>query len=307
MDYINKNVQGISSYTGVDHSAYGALCKGKATCQGKALLLYRMLRELGVANRILMGVDAAAHTYNIVMIEGKYYYCDPSTTTVVLKGTNSFKPATLQEHYQTAEFKAGVLSKLSASDYPLKPAQSETPAPAPSEKPDEETQKVEYEMLDGADSTYDANTQAFSLRAAGEMEKFVSVEVDGKVVDPKYYTVKEGSTIIIFTKEFMDSLSEGEHVVTFNFTDGVATANIKVAEREIADESVDSTETVEDESTEKPSTDQNNTIGMEDEDSEKKSGISPIVWVLLVLVIVAGAAGGFVWYKKNKEEKSCNI
>jgi len=93
MKYINANVRGISSYNAVDHSGYSALCQGQATCQGKSMLLYRMLREVGIANRIVMGMDAAAHTYNLVLIDGKYYYTDPSTTNVILKGTNSFKPA----------------------------------------------------------------------------------------------------------------------------------------------------------------------------------------------------------------------
>ena len=246
MKYINANVQGVSSYDYVDHSGYGALCNGKATCQGKSILLYRMLREVGIANRIVMGMDAAAHTYNLVLIDGKYYYTDPSTTNVILKGTNSFKPAELQPQYLEDRYKNNILSKLSETDYPLPSSgngnttndnntsnnNTNEDVPQNNTTQDGTTQnnatQLEYKVLEGADSTYTAETQEFYLRADADIEKFVSVAVDGEIVDPKYYTVKEGSTIIIFTKGFMDTLAGGEHVVTFNFTDGVATANIKV-------------------------------------------------------------------------------
>ncbi|MBQ2901654.1 MAG: transglutaminase domain-containing protein [Agathobacter sp.] len=69
MKYINANVKSVSSYQDVDHSGYGVLCKGQATCEGKSLLLYRLLREVGIPNRILMGTDAAAQTPSIEGIE----------------------------------------------------------------------------------------------------------------------------------------------------------------------------------------------------------------------------------------------
>lgn len=319
MNYINANVKSVSSYQNVDHTAYGALCKGQATCQGKSLLLYRMLRELGIANRVLMGQDAGAHTYNLVMISGKYYYCDPSTTTIVLKGSNNFKPATLQEQYQTAEFKSGVLSKISAADYPLPTSSggngnggsqgggstTQKPSTTPSTNGNqssntpssEATQPVEYKVLDGAESTYEANATEFSLRAEGALEKFVSVEVDGKEVDKKYYTVKEGSTIVIFTKEFMDTLAEGNHVVKFNFTDGTASANITVAAREEATE--DATESVVDESTEALTEDTEDAGDASKPDVEKENGVPAIVWVLLIIVVASGVAAGVIWYRKK--------
>ena len=328
MKYINANVKSVSSYQDVDHSGYGALCKGQATCEGKSLLLYRLLRELGIPNRILMGTDAAAHTYNIVMIDGKYYYTDPSTSNVILKGSNNFKPAPLQAKYMTNEFKAGVLSKISATDYPL-PSSSggagtggsqgggsqsgsttQKPSTTPSTTPStngnqtsdtplsEAAQSVEYKVLDGAESTYEANATEFSLRAEGALEKFVSIEVDGKEVDKKYYTVKEGSTIVIFTKEFMDTLSEGEHVVTFNFTDGKANANIKVAAKAPATEEVvdESTEAVTGEILEDSEDDSKNKPG-----TEEKEGVPGYVWVILVVVVLAAGVASVIWYRKKNE------
>lgn len=335
MKYINANVQGVSSYDYVDHSGYGALCKGKATCQGKSMLLYRMLREVGIANRIVMGMDAAAHTYNLVLIDGKYYYTDPSTTNVILKGTNSFKPAELQPQYLTDIYKNNILSKLSATDYPLPSSGSgsgnsgagntqnnntpnnSTPNNNTSNNnnasnnnatnndatQNDDTQQ-EYKVLDGANSTYDVESQEFSLRAEGALEKFVSVEVDGKEVDKKYYTVKEGSTIVIFTKEFMDTLAEGEHSITFNFTDGKASTNIQVAAKTPATEDVEdaSTEAVtEDDLAEETENKDANKTDNAKPDKEEKGGIPTIVWVLLVLVLVAAGVAGVILYRKKSE------
>lgn len=56
--------------------------------------------------------------------------------------------------------------------------------------------------------------------APGAYGKFVSVEVDGKVVDAKHYSAKAGSTIITLNTNYLDSLSVGEHTFKINYIDG---------------------------------------------------------------------------------------
>ena len=91
----------------------------------------------------------------------------------------------------------------------------------------------EYDILEGADTTHVLKVdEAHAIRVNCEVEYFLDVMVDGKTVDPKYYTVKSGSTIITFTKEFLDSLSVGEHEVKFLFTNGTAKATITVVEKQ---------------------------------------------------------------------------
>ena len=91
----------------------------------------------------------------------------------------------------------------------------------------------EYDILEGADTTHVLKVdEAHAIRVNCEVEYFLDVMVDGKTVDPKYYTVKSGSTIITFTKEFLDSLSVGEHEVKFLFTNGTARATITVVEKQ---------------------------------------------------------------------------
>ena len=70
-------------------------------------------------------------------------------------------------------------------------------------------------------------------------ENFVDIHVDNKLVDPKYYTAKSGSTVITFSKEFMSTLKAGNHDVTIGFNDGEAHTTIKVSEDSLNPKTVD--------------------------------------------------------------------
>ena len=109
---------------------------------------------------------------------------------------------------------------------PIKPAEPEKPAET--EKPVAQ----QYPVLEGNNQTVDATQEGtLSIRIDCPIEKFVGVEMDGVMVDPKYYTVKSGSTIVTFTSEYVKTLKAGAHAVTVNFTDGSATVGVTVAQK----------------------------------------------------------------------------
>lgn len=59
------------------YTAYGALCTGKAVCQGYAVLFYRLCKEAGLSVRIISGTgNGGQHAWNIVRIGSKYYNVD---------------------------------------------------------------------------------------------------------------------------------------------------------------------------------------------------------------------------------------
>ena len=59
------------------YTAYGALCTGKAVCQGYAVLFYRLCKEAGLSVRIISGTgNGGPHAWNIVRIGSKYYNVD---------------------------------------------------------------------------------------------------------------------------------------------------------------------------------------------------------------------------------------
>ena len=59
------------------HSAYAAAIEGKAVCQGYSLLLYRLLQEIGIKNRMVAGeAGGVGHVWNIVEMDGRWYNLD---------------------------------------------------------------------------------------------------------------------------------------------------------------------------------------------------------------------------------------
>ncbi len=59
-----------------------------------------------------------------------------------------------------------------------------------------------------------------TIYCQGALSEFISVEMDGEVVDSANYTLTEGSTIVEFDSEYLDTLSQGTHSVTLNYTEG---------------------------------------------------------------------------------------
>ena len=95
----------------------------------------------------------------------------------------------------------------------------------------EKVTTIDYEILDGANSSWTQNTDGnIVIRGNGEIAKFVSVKVDGKVVDADNYTVTEGSTIITLKPDYLKTLSKGSHTFEIVWTDGSAGTSFVVAE-----------------------------------------------------------------------------
>lgn len=70
-----------------------------------------------------------------------------------------------------------------------------------------------------------------TIKSTGALKEFKEVKVDGKVVDASKYTLKEGSTILTFTKAYMDSLSVGKHTVELSYTVGAVSVEMTVAKK----------------------------------------------------------------------------
>lgn len=93
-------------------TAYAALMKGTAVCQGYATLLYRLARECGLNVRVIAGQShGEGHAWNIVEIYNNVYYYVDSTwdeggkTNYYLKGTSNFaREHTPDPQFLTSEF-----------------------------------------------------------------------------------------------------------------------------------------------------------------------------------------------------------
>ena len=147
-----------------------------------------------------------------------------------------------------------------------------------------------YEYIDDtANQTYTINqdeTLTFRINADYSLfENGGKVYVDDTLVSSDNYTSKSGSTIITFTKDYMSSLSEGEHTLKVAFNNGgSATTKFTVAK---ADTTTDTETTAEEKTT---TTTSNN----------PKTGDNIVIWISLMIVSILGVAGTVKFVKKNK-------
>lgn len=88
------------------------------------------------------------------------------------------------------------------------------------------------EFLDGKNQTVIKNDDSkFFFRLDEDIKNFENVYLDGKLVELSMYKVKSGSTIIEFTKEFKNSLTEGTHNIEFKFRNGYAKTEFFVLDK----------------------------------------------------------------------------
>lgn len=115
-----------SSYM-LKYSAYAALCRGTAVCQGYAILYYKMASRLGLDCRMVIGdTSQGRHGWNIVRV-GRYYYSIDVTWDSALRdqGMQGYKyflkgEGNMDDHYLDSEYKSDSFRRLypiSAVDY----------------------------------------------------------------------------------------------------------------------------------------------------------------------------------------------
>ena len=95
----------------------------------------------------------------------------------------------------------------------------------------EEVSPKEYKFTEGANQIYtidDAKNAIFRIDA--DFSLFDGkLYIDGILVDAKNYKAESGSTVITLNKEYVDTLSAGEHTIKVEFSDsGSATTKFEV-------------------------------------------------------------------------------
>ncbi len=120
-NYVRSHV---SSATGdrtmpIKHTAYNALCNGSGTCEAYAQAFTRLTRELGVPSKVLMGLDANNHTYNIVLCDdGKYRFIDCSSG-IYLTNYDKFSHAPLQDRYTSPKYRRNYTENIAGYSGPV--------------------------------------------------------------------------------------------------------------------------------------------------------------------------------------------
>lgn len=77
-------------------------------------------------------------------------------------------------------------------------------------------------IFDGTDGEYIIGSEnGFSIHCENSLSDFVSVSVNGEIIDKLNYTLEEGSTILTFKSEYLDTLKAGDYYVTLTYTNAI--------------------------------------------------------------------------------------
>ena len=110
------------------------------------------------------------------------------------------------------------------------PEETQPEETKPEETQPEETKPVSYKITKGDGATWHRNSKKeLAFTADGPFKNFDKLLVDGKVVNTKYYTIMEGSTVIALKETFLQHLELGKHTLTIQFTDGKAEGTFKTS------------------------------------------------------------------------------
>ena len=153
-------------------------------------------------------------------------------------------------------------------------------------------EKIEYKVIEGADQTYtiDQSTEA-RFRIDADYSLFdKKVYVDDILVDGANYTSESGSTIITFSKEYIDTLAIGQHTLKVAFTDGGEAKTTFTIARQFEENN----------NNENVSLNTENKKEMKDNGSNPKTGDNVMLYIAIVSMSIIGLGATTVAVKKNK-------
>lgn len=86
-----------------------------------------------------------------------------------------------------------------------------------------------YRILSGADQTVESTKPTdVVVTSNGDLNKLVSIKVDGDILPAECYKLESGSTILTLAADYLSSLAVGEHLLTFVYRDGSVSTNFTV-------------------------------------------------------------------------------
>lgn len=153
-------------------------------------------------------------------------------------------------------------------------------------------EKIEYKVIEGADQTYTiAQSTEARFRINADYSLFdKKVYVDDILVDGANYTSERGSTIITFSKEYIDTLAIGQHTLKVAFTDGGEAKTTFTIARQFEENN----------NNENVSLNTENKKEMKDDGSNPKTGDNVMLYIAIVSMSIIGLGATTVAVKKNK-------
>lgn len=94
--------------------------------------------------------------------------------------------------------------------------------------------EIKYEFEEEIVQNYDpTKSEELTFKCDGNFNLFQKVYINDKELERKYYTVKEGSTIITVNKDYLSSLEDGSYTLKVEYSNGkVASTKFTVGVKE---------------------------------------------------------------------------
>ncbi|MDD6797232.1 MAG: sortase B protein-sorting domain-containing protein [Clostridia bacterium] len=254
------------------------------------------------------GITNAAVVWDLDnLVSGSYDPLVSIEQTFTVKGTVNCGPNVVNTDNLSLEITVSITVDAAPAGEPSDTSDADS---------DDDERLLRYKFTDGADGTYTINKDKdYGVRIDADFSKYASVEMDGNTVDSSNYNAMSGSTIIIFTEEYMSSLSTGIHAIKVNFTDGLAetVVTVKMGEKS-TEKTTEQDKTQAQDKTQSPTEDKDQTEAneqAEENDNTKDDGPkspqtgdrAPIVW-LFTLLIASGAGLTVIGTKRKKSVKN---
>ncbi len=135
--------------------------------------------------------------------------------------------------------------------------------------------KLSPEIIEGKGQSITAGEKKeLTFKSNAAFSDFIRVELDGKTLDAKNYTVKEGSTVVTLKADYVATLSAGEHTIGIVSESGTATTTFTVNAKAVADND-----------TKSPQTGDNSHMAL---------------WIALLAASVFGLAGTAIYSKRKR-------
>ncbi|MGM9942190.1 MAG: InlB B-repeat-containing protein [Bulleidia sp.] len=98
--------------------------------------------------------------------------------------------------------------------------------------------KLKPSIIEGEKQTLvEGEKKDLTFRSNAEFADFIEVKIDGKTLDPKNYTAKEGSTIVTLKGDYVSTLSVGKHVIGIVSDGGTAETEFTITAKKVPDTS----------------------------------------------------------------------
>lgn len=252
---LSTNTDGANIYytlDGTDPSvSNGTLYTSPIAVTGKnGKTIKTIIKAISIKNG-LQNSEIKTFTYTIQIPEINYTITtssnengtiSPSGKVKVVEGKNQNFTITPNDGYEIDSLKVDGIAVSISANYVFKNVTEAHTISVTFKKKTIAPVKVEYEILDGKNECWILNsTGGLSIKGSGPYSKFENIKVEGTIVDKKFYSVKDGSTIVTLKDEYLNSISVGTHIIELIWTDGSASTKFTVSKNENSNQKKDDT------------------------------------------------------------------